>query len=155
MMARDFASPVRGVDSGFVARQRARGTPEAAIARMGGWCLADVAAVPRDPVAYAIPRPAPLPEAAETLVASEVPDVAEILAHIAEQYAIAPADILGPSHSQEYVEPRHEAFAVVNELNRYTLKDMAGLFNKTPNAIIYGLRRHYERLRFRGPGRDW
>ena len=36
-----------------------------------------------------------------------------------------------------------------------TLNGLADLFNKTPKGILYGLRRHYERLRDRGPGRDW
>jgi chromosomal replication initiation ATPase DnaA len=84
-----------------------------------------------------------------------IPDVAQILRHIAEQYGITPEDILGHSHSQEYVEPRHEAFAVVYELNRYTLAELGRLFDKTSNGIAYGLKRHYERLRLRGPGRDW
>lgn len=155
MIARDFASPSRGIDRGFIARQRAKGTPEAAIARMGGWCLADVQAVPHDPFIQPVPRPEPAPEPAAALDALAIPEVAEILRHIAEQYDVTVNDILGHSHSQESVEPRHEAFAVVYELNRYTLADLGSIFNKTGNAVLYGLRRHYQRLRDRGPGRDW
>lgn len=155
MIARDFGSPSRGIDRGFVARQRARGFPEAAIARMGGWCLEDVQAVPHDPCLGAIVRPDKVSKPLWPMDALAIPDVAEILRHIAEQYDITPADILGHSHSQESVEPRHEAFAVVYELNRYTLDELGRIFNKTGNAVLYGLRRHYERLRKRGPGRDW
>lgn len=154
MIARDFAAPGRGVDRGFVARQRARGTPESAIARMGGWCLADVQAIPVDPNMVPVPREEPAPPV-ERLHALEIPDVADILRHVAEQYDVTISDILGHSHSQETVEPRHEAFAVVYELNRYSLVELGRIFNKTGNAILYGLRRHYERLRHRGPGRDW
>jgi hypothetical protein len=155
VIARDFASPSRGIDRGFIARQRAKGTPEAAIARMGGWCLADVRAVPHDPFIQPVPRPEPAPKPVAALDALAIPEVAEILRHVAEQYDVTVNDILGHSHSQESVEPRHEAFAVVYELNRYTLDDLGGIFNKTGNAVLYGLRRHYERLRHRGPGRDW
>lgn len=144
MIARDFASAVRGIDRGFVARQRARGTPEAAIARMGGWCLADVQAVPRAPLMFAVPQAEPT--LAAPLEALTIPDVAEILQHIAEQYDVTPEDILGPSHSPECVRPRHEAFAVVYELNRYTLAELSGIFRKTDRAILYGIKTHYERL---------
>jgi hypothetical protein len=155
MIAGDFASPVRGVDRGFIARQRGRGVPDAAIARMGGWCVIDVRAVSPDPVLAAIERIERLAKPTLPIHAMSIPDVAQILRHIAEQYGITPEDILGHSHSQEYVEPRHEAFAVVYELNRYTLAELGRLFDKTSNGIAYGLKRHYERLRLRGPGRDW
>ena len=155
MIARDFASPVRSVDRGFVGRQRAKGFPDAAIAKMGGWCPADVQAVPRDPFVVAVDRAPPSPEPAEPLDARAIPDVAEIIRHVAEQYDVTPADILGHSHSQETVEPRHEAMAVVHELNRYTLAQLGSIFNKTDNAILYGLRRHYERLRSARPERQW
>lgn len=154
-VARDFASSTRGLDRGFIARQRARGFPESAIARMGGWCLEDVRAVPHDPKLGAIARPDKERRPAVPIKAQALFDVAEILRHIAEQYDITPEDILGHCHSAECVEPRHEAFAVVYELNRYTLVELGRIFNKTGNAILYGLRRHYERLRKRGAGRDW
>lgn len=146
MIASGYATANRGVDKGFVARERAKGTPDAAIARMGGWCVTDVLAVPYAPAARAFPRPerpAPAPPRRD---ARADPDVAAILAHIAEQYEITQADILGYSHAACHVEPRHEAFAVVWELNRYTLEELGQLFNKTANAITYGLKRHYARL---------
>jgi hypothetical protein len=151
--ARDFPVTARGIDAGFVSRQRLRGIPEAAIARMGGWCVADVHAVPPDPFLIAADRPAPLPQS--PLIASEVPAVCEILRHVAEQYDITVADILGDSQAQEIVAPRHEAIAVVCELNRFTAKQLAELFNKTVPGITFGLRRHYERINTRGYGRDW
>lgn len=153
MIARDFASPGRDIDRGFVARHRARGTPDAAIARMGGWCVSDLQAIPRE--LDAVERPALVIVPAPPLDAMAIPEIAEILQHVAEQYDVTPEDILGYSHSQEYVPARHEAFAVVYELNRYTLKELGGLFNKTGEAILYGLKRHYERLRTARPERDW
>lgn len=155
MNARDFPAPARGVDLGFVARQRARGTPEAAIARMGGWCVADVQAVTGDPTVRAFDRLPPRPPLTIRLDPMAIPEVAEILRHISDQYLVSISAILGDSHLQEYVEPRHEAFAVVWELNRFTLAEMASMFNKTPPGITYGLYRHYERLRERGSARDW
>lgn len=154
MIARAFPLPARFIDGGYIARQRARGFPESAIARMGGWCLSDVQAVPHDPCMSPVPKANKDRRPVLQTDAMAIPEVAEILRHIAEQYDITPEDILGHSHSQETVEPRHEAFAVVYELNRYSLDELASMFNKTGNAILYGLRRHYERLRKRGPGRD-
>lgn len=155
MIARAFPLPARFIDGGYIARQRAKGFPESAIARMGGWCLEDVQAVPHDPNLGAIVRPDKERRPVLKTDAMAIPEVAEILRHVAEQYCITPEDILGHSHSQESVEPRHEAMAVVTELNRFTLDELAAMFNKTGNAVLYGLRRHYERLRKRGPGRDW
>lgn len=152
--ARDFPAVARGVDLGFVARHRARGTPEAAIARMGGWCVDDVHAV-QTPSVRAFPRPEPKGAPVKRLDAMAIPQVAEILRHIALQYLVPVVAILGDTHLQEVVEPRHEAFAVVWELNRFTMAELASMFNKTPPGIAYGLHRHYERLRERGPGRDW
>jgi hypothetical protein len=147
-ISHDFATANRGPDRGFVARERAKGTPDAAIARMGGWCVSDVLAMPQEPAARAFPRPErPVPSRAPPRRNASIdPEVAEILAHIAEQYEVTPEDILGHCQIAGYVEPRHEAFAVVWELNRYTADELGLLFNKTPNAITYGLRRHYERL---------
>lgn len=142
----------RGIDPGFIALQRAKGTPDAAIARMGAWCLSDVQSVLNAPPVHAEERK---PQPRQPLNAMTIPDVAEILIHIAQQYDISPADILGHSHAAEIVEPRHEAMAVVKELNRYTLAEMGELFNKTGEAVLYGFRRHYERIRTRGYGRDW
>jgi hypothetical protein len=149
MIATGYATANRGVDFGFVAKERDKGTPEASIARMGGWCLADVLAVPLDPAARAFPRPKPviIPRPPARKDASLDPDVRDILAHIAEQYGVTQADILGHSQAAIYVEPRHEAFAVVWELNRYTLEEMGALFRKTANAITYGLKQYYARLR--------
>lgn len=155
MLARGFPAPHRTPDGGFVARQRAKGTPESAIARMGGWCLSDVQAIPHEPSLTALARLAAAPKVARALDALSIPDVVEILTHIAEQYGVTVEDILGHSHAQQAVEPRHEAMAVVFELNRYTLAQLGSIFNKTGNAVAFGLRRHYQRLRFRGPGRDW
>jgi DnaA-like protein len=153
-MRDDLAATTRTVDHAFVTRQRARQIPDAAIARMGNWCLADVTAVPLAPPISAV-EPIPLSQRATQLAACAIPDVWEIIRHVAEQYEVAPEDILGHSHIQEHVAPRHEAMAVVFELNRYTLKQLGQIFNKTDNAILFGLRRHYERLRTRGPVRDW
>lgn len=150
--ARDFPVLARGVDLGFVARHRAKGTPEAAIARMGGWCVDDVLAA-ETPAMQAMERPAPTPQ--PRLRANDIPEVVEIISHIAEQYAITVSDILGDSHVQDVVAPRHEAFAVVWELNRFTAKQLAEMFNKTVPGITFGLRRHYERINTRGYGRDW
>ncbi len=155
MLARDFSSPRRTPDMGFVARQRAKGFPESAIARMGNWNVEDVKAVPHDPNLGAILRPEKERLPVLKTDALAIPEVADILRHIAEQYDVTEDDILGHSHSQETVEPRHEAFAVVYELNRFTLDEISSMFNKTGNAILYGLRRHYERIRKRGYGRDW
>lgn len=154
MNARDFPVVSRGVDLGFVARQRAKGTPEAAIARMGGWCVADVLAVP-NPDIKAVERGCLHLVEASRLRAIDVPVVYEILRHIAQQYLVTIPDILGDSHQQEFVEPRHEAFAVVWELNLFTTAELAEMFNKTVPGITFGLRRHYERINTRGYGRDW
>lgn len=151
--ARDFPVTARGIDLGFVSRQRSRGIPEAAIARMGGWCVADVQAVPADPFLIAADRPAPMPN--PPLRAVDIPAVCEILDHIAQQYEITVSDLLGESREQYVVAPRHEAYAVVWELNRFTAKQIAELFNKTVPGITFGLRRHYERINTRGYGRDW
>jgi len=152
-VARDFPVTARGIDTGFVSRQRARGIPEAAIARMGGWCVADVQAVPADPFMVVADRAAPTPT--PVLRPLEIPAVLEILRHVAQQYEITVADILGPSQVQEIVAPRHEAIAVVWELNRFTAKQLAEMFNKTVPGITFALRRHYERINTRGYGRDW
>src|SRR4051812_44965705 len=84
MIARDFASPVRAIDRGFIDRHRAKGTPEVHIARMGGWCLADVQAVPHAPAMVAVVRPEPKAAPSPKLEAMAIPEVAEILRHIAE-----------------------------------------------------------------------
>ncbi len=136
------------VDPDFVALHRMKGRPDSVIAQMGGWCQADVKAIPRSGAAYERPEPVK-----PILNAEAIPEIMEIFCHVAEQAGISPYDILGHSHSSWIVEPRHEAMAVVNELNRYTLNEMSQIFRKTPNAILYGLMRHYERLQV--PMRDW
>lgn len=100
----------------------------------------------------AIERVAPLQK---PLVASQIPDVWEILQHVAEQYDVSIPQILGPSHDPYIVEPRHEAMAVVYELNSYTLKQLAEIFNKTDNGVLNGIKAHFRRLETRGPGGGW
>lgn len=141
-----FATSRRGPpDPAFIATHRALGRSDRTIAYMLQVALEDVTGVSAEPVSLcAVERPAaakPMP-----LDALSIPDVAEIIYHIAEQYYITPGDIMGPSHRPDIVAARHEALAVVRELNRYSLRDLAEMFGKTNTAVHYGLERHYRRL---------
>lgn len=150
-----YATANRGVDPGFVARQRARGVPDSATAVMGGWCLADVQAIPPELPAPPLARYEPKPVQDEPrLMAMMIPDIAQLIYHLAEQNFVSPEDILGPSHAPDIVRARHEAFAVVYEMNRYTLDQIGQIFNKTGSAILYGLKAHFRRLSA-GPEREW
>ena len=140
-----FVTSRRGAaDPGFIADQRSLGRSDHTIAAMLGVALEDVTGVKAATVELvAVERPKIIQP---RLRAHEIPEVAAIICNIAEQYGVRPLDILGPSQRPEHVEPRHEAMAVVFELNAYTLRQMAEIFNKTNPAILHGMREHYKRL---------
>jgi len=62
-----------------------------------------------------------------------------ILEHVAKEFGVTPSDITSDSQKWKFVVPRKICWLFLREINGYSHRHIAGLFNRVPSAVTLGL----------------